>query len=99
MTKIVADTGAMDVTAQALTQTHQTLQTQVMQTWQNLVNTATGMPTFSNGDEPRQALDDTIPSLTRLLAIRKFIADSLTADSKTVKGLETWATDIISGLG
>ena len=99
MTKIVADTGAMDATAQVLTQTHQTLQTQILQIWQNLDNTATSLPTFSNAEEPRQALADTIPSLTRLLAIRKFIADTLIADSKTIKGLEAWAENIISGLG
>jgi hypothetical protein len=98
MTKIVADTGAMDATAQYLQQQHQTLQTQVLQIWQNLVNAATALPTFTNSEEPRQALSDTIPSLTRLLAIRKFIADTLTADSKTVKGLEAWAENIISGL-
>ena len=69
-----------------------------MNTWQDLVNNATSLPTFSNAEEPRQALADTIPSLTRLLAIRKFIADTLAADSKTIKGLESWATNIIGGL-
>ena len=98
MTKIVADTTAMDVTAQYLQQQHETLQNQVLQIWQSLVNAATALPTFSNNEEPRQALSDTIPSLTRLLAIRKFIADTLVADSKTVKGLEAWAENIISGL-
>ncbi len=98
MTKIVADTSAMDATAIYLQQQHESLQAQVLQTWQNLVNAATDLPTFANAEEPRQALADTIPSLTRLLAIRKFIADTLKQDSQTIKGLESWATDIISGL-
>ncbi len=97
MTKIVADTTAMDSTAQFLHQQHETLQNQVLQIWQTLVNNTTSLPTFS-AQEPGQALDNTIPSLTRVLAIRKYIADTLTADSKTIKGLEDWATNIISGL-
>ena len=98
MTKFVANTPAMDATAQYLAQQHESLQTQVLQTWQDLVTTATSLPTFSNAEEPRQALADTIPSLTRLLAIRKFIADSLKTDSKTVKGVETSIQDYINGL-
>ena len=97
MTKIVANTGAMDSTAQYLHQQHETLQTQVLQIWQTLVSTATNLPT-SGFPQPDQALSDTIPSLTRLLALRKFIADTLTQDSQTVKGVESWAQNIISGL-
>ena len=79
------DTTAMDETAATLAKQHADLQQQVLSAWNDLITQATTLPTFATMEEPRQVLSDTIPSLTRLMALRKYIADKVATDSATMR--------------